>query len=141
MTHGSQIPPGASGTSSKRRSQAPTSVPELGDDKGHSYELKHWADGEANLIRDDLERGTIASDEAIFEEETPPKKRFTRLWDKFRPPRDSDEADVQDMTITQTSEIDIQITPASGHNSKRSSRQVRRADIHRSLPPLPIHKR
>jgi hypothetical protein len=112
--------------------EAPRSVPELASDKGHSYEMKHWADIETGLMEDDSERG---SQEAILEDEASPKKGITRIWDRLRP-TNSNEDVKEDMTITRTSEVELQIETAS----MRSSRQARReryGDIHDSHMPLP----
>jgi hypothetical protein len=48
---------------------------------------------------------------------------------------------MQDMTITQTSEIDIEITPATDQGFIRSSRYIKRPDVYRALPPLPENDR
>jgi hypothetical protein len=107
-------------------------VPELASDKGHSYEMKHWADVETGLMGDESERG---SQEAILDDETLPKKGITRLWDKLRTSNSREEIK-EDMTITRTSEVELQIETAS----MRSSRQTRReryGDIHDAHMPLP----
>lgn len=122
-----------SATSSTRRAEVLRSVPELANDKGRSYEMKHWDDAERRIMGDDdVERG---SQEAILENEAgaQPKQNVARLWDKIRK-RESEISRKEDMTITRTSEVELQIGPASGHNSKRSSRhQPQRTS---SIPPL-----
>ena len=108
-------------------------MPELANDKGHSYEMKHWTDVERGLMVDESERG---SQEAILDDEAPPKNGMTRLWDKLRTSNSREEVK-EDMTITRTSEVKLQIeTP-----SRRSSRQARReryGDIHDPHMPLPL---
>jgi hypothetical protein len=96
---------------SRRRSAAPRSVPELANDKGQSYEMKHWADTEG-----DLERGS--SQEAILEEEESPKKGMSRLWGK---------------TITVEREVELQVE--SGQ--RRPSRSATHGDLHENHMPLP----
>ncbi|EDU49863.1 integral membrane protein [Pyrenophora tritici-repentis Pt-1C-BFP] len=66
---------------SRRKSEPPLGAPELASDNGQSYEMKHWADAEAGLMRDDSERG---SEGGILDEEPQPKKKTNRLFDKFR---------------------------------------------------------
>jgi hypothetical protein len=119
----------SSASSSKWNSDAPKSVPEIANDQSQSYEMKHWADAETGLMGDESERG---SQEAILEEEAPLKKGITRLWDRLRTSNSVQE----DMTITRTSEVELQIEAAS----RRSSRQARReryGDIHDAHMPLP----
>ncbi|RYO35209.1 hypothetical protein AA0113_g11557 [Alternaria arborescens] len=109
---------------SRRRSAAPRSVPELANDKGQSYEMKHWADTEG-----DLERGS--SQEAILEEEESPKKGMSRLWGKIK--RSSAEELDSDMTITVEREVELQVE--SGQ--RRPSRYATHGDLHENHMPLP----
>jgi hypothetical protein len=122
----------ASSSSSKRKLEAPSGVPELASDKGHSYEMKHWADVETGLMADDSERG---SQEAILEDEAPRKKSITRLWDILRQSNSKEEIK-EDMTITRTSEIELQIETASMRSSRRERRE-RYGYIHDARMPLP----
>jgi hypothetical protein len=116
--------------------ETPSGVPELASDKGHSYEMKHWADVETGLMGDDSERG---SQEAILEDEAPPKKSITRLWDILRPSNSKEEIK-EDMTITRTSEVELQIETASMRSSRRERRE-RYGDIHDAHMPLPPMRR
>ncbi|RMZ69388.1 integral membrane [Pyrenophora seminiperda CCB06] len=123
--------------SSRRKSAAPRGIPELASDKGQSYQMKHWADAEAGLMRDDSERGSegaILDDEEEDEEEagSQPKKGITRLLDKLRPRRSSEELD-SDMTITMTSEVELQSEFSPG----RSSVYERHGALHENHMPLP----
>ncbi|KAF1830954.1 hypothetical protein BDW02DRAFT_76513 [Decorospora gaudefroyi] len=109
--------------------------------KPQSYEMKHWADVEAGLIGNtDSERG---SQEAILDEnddDAPAKKGITRIWDKLRT-KPSREEVKEDMTITRTSEVELQIETASmrsdGEEEKR--RRIKKfgdiLDAHMPLPP------
>jgi hypothetical protein len=128
--HASQNIPSVSATSSsKRRLEAPTNVLELANDKGHSFESKHWTDAETGLVGDNSERG---SQHGILEDDTPPVKGIARLWDKIRTRNSGGEAK-EDMTITRTSEVELQIGPAT----RRSSRQEKHGDLHEAHMPLP----
>jgi hypothetical protein len=101
-------------------------VPELANDKGNSYEMKHWADTEA-----DLERG---SQEAILEEEEAPKTGMSRLWGKIRPKSQTGELSSDtDMTITLTSEVELQVEPVK----RRPARYETHGDLHENHMPLP----
>lgn len=122
-------PSASAAYSSRRKSEAPRSVPELASDKGQSYELKHWADAEAGLMRDDSERG---SEGAILDDEPQPKKGITRLFGKLRSRSSLEDID-GDMTITMTSEVELQSEP-----SPRSlSVYERHGSLHENHMPLP----
>ncbi|KAG9189904.1 hypothetical protein G6011_06772 [Alternaria panax] len=108
---------------SNRRSAAPRSVPELANDKGQSYEMKHWADTEGDLER--------ASKEAILNEQDAPKKGMSRLWGKIK--RCSTEQLDSDMTITMTSEVELQVEDGQ----RRPSRYATHGDLHENHMPLP----
>ncbi|CAE7207985.1 hypothetical protein PTTW11_09771 [Pyrenophora teres f. teres] len=129
--HTSQtLTPSASAAySSRRKSEAPQSVPELANDKGQSYEMKHWADAEAGLMRDDSERG---SEGGILDEEPQPKKGITRLFDKLRSRNSSEDID-RDMTITMTSEVELQSEPSP----RCLSLYERHGGLHENHMPLP----
>jgi len=93
--------------------------------------MKHWADAEAGLMRDDSERG---SEGAILEDESQPKKGITRLFDKLRSRRSSEDMD-QDMTITMTSEVELQSEP-SPRSLTLHERNGGLYENHMPLPPL-----
>ncbi|KAI4941907.1 hypothetical protein J4E91_010457 [Alternaria rosae] len=112
--------------STNRKSEAPRNVPELANDKGNSYEMKHWADTEQ-----DLERG---SQEAILEEEEAPKTGMSRLWGKIRPKSENGNMNTDtDMTITLTSEVELQVEPMK----RRPARYETHGDLHENHMPLP----
>ncbi|KAH7078288.1 hypothetical protein FB567DRAFT_131994 [Paraphoma chrysanthemicola] len=106
--------------SSKRRSEAIQAVPELEADQGKSYELKQWDDMERANTANFMSRG---SEEVMLESQEEAKSRsgMRSLWGKLTSGKEKKE-EMQDMTITRTSEVELQISPASGYNSKRSSR-------------------
>lgn len=85
--------------------------------------MKHWADTEGDLER--------SSQEAICEEEEAPKKGMSRLWGKIRP-KSTEDLD-SDMTITLTSEVELQIEPAK----KYPSQYTTHGDLHERHLPLP----
>jgi hypothetical protein len=114
---------GSTSNATNRRSGALRGAPELVNDKGHSYEMKHWADAEG-----DLERG---SHEAILDEEETPKTGMSRLWGKMKP-KSTEELD-SDMTISMTSEVELQFEPAQ----RRPSRYAKHGDLHERHMPLP----
>jgi hypothetical protein len=96
-----------------------SSIPELADDRGKSYELKKW---------DDFETGTTSynttqasSEGIIVEDEAAAAKGFRGIWKKIAP--GESHADT-DMTITRTDEVELEISSASNRNSKRLSRAV-----------------
>jgi hypothetical protein len=108
-------------TSSKRRSEAIRAVPELEADHGKSYEMKQWNDVERGPPDNNASRG---SEEGILESQAEGEKRdgIRRLWEKITSRGEKNEKK-EDMTITRTSEVELQISPASDFGSKRSSRQ------------------
>ncbi|KAF2856944.1 hypothetical protein T440DRAFT_494693 [Plenodomus tracheiphilus IPT5] len=117
--------PNASATSSSRKSGTLNSIPELGSDRGKSYELKHWDDAERRILAsEDIERGSqeaILDNEVATEEQ--PKQGVARLWQKIRNP-ESSPCMTEDMTITRTSEFELQSEPATGPNSKNPSQRA-----------------
>ncbi|KAI4674809.1 uncharacterized protein J4E84_010415 [Alternaria hordeiaustralica] len=116
----------ASHSSTNRKSTAPRNAPELANDKGNSYEMKHWADTEQ-----DLERG---SQEAILEEEEAPKTGMSRLWGKVRPKSNNGNMTTDtDMTITLTSEVELQVE----RMKQRPARYETHGDLHENHMPLP----
>lgn len=96
-------------------------VPELAKDHGRSYEMKHWDDVERAIMADGTSRG---SEEAILEveDETATAMGLKSFWKRMTS-GDLKAQAKEDMTITRTSEVELQIEPASGQNSKRSSRR------------------
>ncbi|OAL56539.1 hypothetical protein IQ07DRAFT_554538 [Pyrenochaeta sp. DS3sAY3a] len=113
--------PHASASSSKRRSEAIRGAPELSNDKGKSYEMKNWVDTEAKVFGDDIERG---SHEPIIRDEgsSSNQRGISRLWSKIRN-KDSKSNMADDMTITRTSEVELQIGPASRRQSKQGDQR------------------
>jgi hypothetical protein len=91
-------------------------VPELEADHGKSYEMKQWDDVERAPPGNNAGR---ESEEAILENRAEEKERngILRLWGKITSSGEKNEK--KEMTIMRTSEVELQISPASG--SKRSS--------------------
>ncbi|EOA81748.1 uncharacterized protein SETTUDRAFT_98807 [Exserohilum turcica Et28A] len=123
---------------SKRRSTGLQNIPELVADKGQSYEMKNWADGDAGFI--DLETG---SREVTLETDQEPKKGVTRLLDKLRSKASTPEPN-HDMSITLTSQDDICIEPVR-LSHLRHEQYGNPYESHMSMPlpvlsPLPIPK-
>ncbi|KAH7402780.1 hypothetical protein BKA66DRAFT_564681 [Pyrenochaeta sp. MPI-SDFR-AT-0127] len=136
MPKASRSAPESSTISSERRSETIRGAPDSNNDRGKSYEMKHWPDVEA-IIGNGLECG---SQDGILENEGERNKKrsVARMWDKVRA-KDSKKHMKEDMTITRTSEVQLQIEPATGQNSRRSSwiSRHREKKRERPLPQLP----
>ncbi|KAH9863176.1 hypothetical protein IAQ61_009453 [Plenodomus lingam] len=105
--------PIASATSSTGQSETLHSIPELGSDKVKRYELRHWDDEERRIMA--TEEVTRGSQEAILDNEVAndeqPKQGMARLWQKIK--KSESNPDMKDdMTITRTSEVELQSEPA-----------------------------
>ncbi|KZM19709.1 uncharacterized protein EKO05_0004087 [Ascochyta rabiei] len=121
----SRSTPNASNMSSKRKSEAIVAAPDLDEDQGRSYELKHWDEERAIASPEPFEQPKRSqSQDAMLRvdsnEETPKGVGFQKIWQKMRT-RELDSS-CEDMTITMTSEIELSNDPASAYNSKRNSR-------------------
>ncbi|KAL6712563.1 hypothetical protein ACN47E_000440 [Coniothyrium glycines] len=119
-SRGSQKLSQASAISSKGRLDSLQGVLEVSVDKGKSYEMKHWDEAERRIMEDDAARG---SQEAILEihDDGDPRQGMSRMWEKVRKSATRIERK-EDMTITRTSEVELQIESASGANARRVSR-------------------
>ncbi|KAF2031315.1 hypothetical protein EK21DRAFT_63495 [Setomelanomma holmii] len=106
--------------SSKRRLEAIRAAPELEVDRGKSYEMKTWDNVERRPTINTASRG---SEEAILKTPTEAKEKagIRGLWGKITAGGEKSDKK-EDMTITRTSEVELQISPASDYNSKRVSR-------------------
>jgi hypothetical protein len=114
---GNPAPKSNTSALSKRRADTIQGAPELSKDLGRSYELKEWDDLEQGATLNDNSRG---SQEGILEEGGASSgKPLRSLWRKGS----QDGSKNVDMTITKTSEIELQISSASDRHSKRMSRQ------------------
>jgi hypothetical protein len=95
-----------------------SSIPELANDRGKSYELKKWDDSTGTTSYST----TQASREGMLvEDEAAAAKGFRGLWKKIAP--GESHADT-DMTITRTDEVELEVSSANNRNSKRLSRAV-----------------
>lgn len=131
----SNNPPQAT-SSSKRRSEAIQGAPELLYDQGKSYELKHWDDVERQIMEDDVESG---SQEGILHEEdaNSQKQGISRMWSKMR--KGGGKANMtEDMTITKTSEIELEIDTVSQYNSRQVTRQLQQRDTDDLIQVAPV---
>ncbi|USP82307.1 hypothetical protein yc1106_09581 [Curvularia clavata] len=127
------LTPGTSATfTSKRKSAAPQSVPELINDKGHSYEMKNWTDGATGGRESDLERGRAGSGPDY---EDQPKRGIARLLHKMWPSLSGVKKE-QKLTITLTSQVELKSEPVSSRHSI-SERYGILHENHMPLPPLP----
>ncbi|KAH9868670.1 hypothetical protein J1614_007742 [Plenodomus biglobosus] len=90
-------------------------TPELGSNRVKGYELKHWDDEERRIMTsENIARG---SQEAILGKEVTqnePKQGMARLWQKIKK-ADTNSDMNEDMTITRTSEVEMQSGPAISH--------------------------
>lgn len=124
----------SSGSSSKRRSNPILAAPELEQDRGKSYELKPWDDVEGGSKTDGK---SLGSQDAILDGEgVGASKGVKGMWKKLRTGEKKPQAN-DDMTITRTSEFELQVEPASTRNSMRSSYQPKAKDSHKQGPSLP----
>jgi hypothetical protein len=114
--HGSRsVNPSTIGSS--RKANAIRAVPELSGDRGKSYELKKWDDFETGMSSYSTTR---ASGEGVAQEdEAAAAKGFRNIWKKVTPGENESNRE-DDMTITRTSEVELQI---SDRNSRRLSRK------------------
>jgi hypothetical protein len=92
-------------------------------DRGKSYELKEWDDVEQGTTLNDTTR---ESQEVILgEEDLLGGKKNRGMWRKGGSSTSNSQTRSQnkdDMTITKTSEVELQISSASDRYSKRLSR-------------------
>lgn len=97
--------------------------------------MKHWDEAERRIMEDDVERG---SQEGIIENDSEgSSKGITRVWDKIK--KRASRADMNDMTITKTSEVELQIETASAAQSRRASRHPPHRDPNElTLVPDPL---
>lgn len=106
--------------------------------------MKHWDEQERRIMEDDVEMG---SQEGMLDGDSAASTRqgIPRIWEKIK--KRASRSDLDDMTITKTSEVELQIEPASGANSRRTSRyppprQNLDPDELTLVPPLaPAHTR
>jgi hypothetical protein len=95
-------------------------VPELSKDKGRSYELKDWGEEPTAVSREPSRRlHTIADtgSDSDSQQEGGFRKMLKKIGVK------DPYADKDDMTITMTSEIELQIEPASQSRSRENLRR------------------
>jgi hypothetical protein len=97
-------------------------APDLHRDKGRSYEMKNWEEEPVPISPETSRRSHEAilesgSDGDLQQEKGGIRKIFKKLG------RRDSEADGDEMTITRTSEVELQIESISGRKSKRYSRQ------------------
>ncbi|OAL06061.1 hypothetical protein IQ06DRAFT_75060 [Phaeosphaeriaceae sp. SRC1lsM3a] len=124
---------------SKRRADDIRAVPELNRDKGRSYELTAWDDVEQGTTLNDTTRGSSdGEDSRDF------RKSRGEIWRKASPSgkgaTKTKEGRTRGLTITKTSEVELEIS--SARSSKRFSRSpFGRKDRAYPTPPLPLDQR
>ena len=112
--------PGTDGSqtlvSSRRKFEPIQMIPELSKDKGRSYELKEWEEEQAIVGPESSRRLDTIPDSGSDSDSHQEKGGLRKILKKMGV-KDS-HANEDDMTITMTSEVELQIEPASNRQSK-----------------------